>query len=172
MATTTRTPNPRAASPGTTRRPAPQRGTNPRTVPRPAAPPRRQAGPAPAARPAPRTATGTPRRAAPAGRPAPMPRMPFVFLVVGLLAGGLVCLLVLNTILASGAFQLTSLQQANSSLAQRDEMLQQQVAQDEAPGTLAGEARNLGMVPDTQPHFVNLKDGKIYGSSEPKEAGR
>ncbi len=91
--------------------------------------------------------------------------MPFVFLVVGLLGGGLVCLLVLNTILASGAFQLTSLQQANTTLAQREEMLQQQVAEDEAPATISAEARKLGMVPDQNPHFVNLKTGKIYGSS-------
>lgn len=91
--------------------------------------------------------------------------MPFVFLVVGLLGGGLVCLLVLNTILASGSFQLTSLQQANASLAQREEVLQQQVAQDESPQTIAAEARKLGMVPDPQPHFINLKNGKIYGSS-------
>ena len=98
--------------------------------------------------------------------------MPFIFLVVGLLGGGLVCLLVLNTILASGAFQLTSLQQANTSLAQRQEMLQQQIAEEESPGTIAAEARKLGMVPVRQPHFINLKTGRIYGTSTGQGAGR
>jgi cell division protein FtsB len=98
--------------------------------------------------------------------------MPFIFLVVGLLGGGLVCLLVLNTILASGSFQLTSLQQANTSLAQRQQMLQQQIAEEESPGALATEARKLGMVPVRQPRFVNLKNGRIYGSSGTRGAGR
>lgn len=88
--------------------------------------------------------------------------MPFVFLVVGLLGGGLVCLLVLNTVLASGSFQLTSLQQANTSLAQRQQELQQQIAEDESPGKIATEARRLGMVPAKDPHFVNLKTGRVY----------
>jgi cell division protein FtsB len=98
--------------------------------------------------------------------------MPFIFLVVGLLGGGLVCLLVLNTILASGSFQLTSLQQANTSLAQRQQMLQQQIAAEESPGAIAAEARKLGMVPVRQPRFVNLNTGRINGSSGTRGAGR
>jgi cell division protein FtsB len=98
--------------------------------------------------------------------------MPFIFLVVGLLGGGLVCLLVLNTILASGAFQLTSLQQSNTNLAQRAETLQQQIAQEESPGVIAAEARELGMVPVRQPHFINLKTGRIYGTSATPGPGR
>lgn len=106
-----------------------------------------------------------PLRRAAARRPArPVPQMPFIFLVVGLLGGGLVCLLVLNTILASGAFQLTSLQQANTSLAQHAQALQQQIAQEESPGSIDVQARRLGMVPVRHPRFVNLKTGHIYGS--------
>jgi hypothetical protein len=90
--------------------------------------------------------------------------MPFIFLVVGLLGGGLVCLLVLNTILASGAFQVTSLRQSDTSLVQRAEMLQQQIAEEESPGTIAAEARKLGMVPVRQLHFVNVKTSRIYGT--------
>jgi hypothetical protein len=98
--------------------------------------------------------------------------MPFIFLVVGLLGGGLVCLLVLNTILASGAFQLTSLQQADTGLAQREETLQQQIAQEESPGAIATEARKLGMVPVKQPRFVNLQAGRVDGPSAGKSAQR
>ena len=119
-------------------------------------------------------------RTATAGGPGPavrrparsVPRMPFIFLVVGLLGGGLVCLLVLNTILASGSFTLTSLQQANNNLAQRQQLLQQEIAKDEAPATIAAEARKLGMVPDRHPRFVNLKTGKVYGPSGGRGPGQ
>ena len=98
--------------------------------------------------------------------------MPFIFLVVGLLGGGLVCLLVLNTILASGSFQLTSLQQANTGLTQQEQQLQQQIAQQESPGAIDTEARKLGMVPVKTPHFVNLHSGRVYSSSGTRGSGR
>jgi hypothetical protein len=89
--------------------------------------------------------------------------MPFVFLLVGLLSGGLICLLVLNTVLAAGAFQITSLQQSNAGLARQQQALQQQIAYSESPGTLARRARQLGMVPVKAPLFVNVKTGRIAG---------
>lgn len=160
MATTTRTRN--RPAPGS--RTVPRQGPPPRATPRPAPP--RPAPPRQAAR-------GTQPRTGPAGRPAsPVPRMPFIFLVVGLLGGGLVCLLVLNTILASGSFQLTSLQQSNTALAQQEQDLQQQIAQQEAPGTIGAEARNLGMRPVKTPHFVNLHTGHVSRSTSSQESGR
>ena len=90
-------------------------------------------------------------------------RPPFVVLVVGLLSGGLICLLLLNTVLAAGAFQMTSLQQASAPLARQQQELQQEVAYAESPGAIAQGARKLGMVPVSQPRFVNLKSGRVYG---------
>ncbi|HUK71516.1 MAG TPA: hypothetical protein VLW50_22585 [Streptosporangiaceae bacterium] len=92
-------------------------------------------------------------------------RQPFVFLVVGLLSGGLVCLLLLNTVLAAGAFQTMSLQQSNATLARQQQELQQEVAEAESPSAIAQRARQLGMVPVSQPRFVNLKSGRIYGGT-------
>src|SRR5260370_4358653 len=66
-------------------------------------------------RPAPQRAAGTRAAAASRGRP----RTPFVLLLVGLLGGGLVCLLLINTTLAHGAFQIQAMQQKNSSLTQQ-----------------------------------------------------
>ena len=40
-----------------------------------------------------------------------------MFLVVGLLGGGLLSLLMINTVLATGDFQITALQQGNITLA-------------------------------------------------------
>jgi hypothetical protein len=111
----------------------------------------------PAARPAGSDALGTRNISIGASR-----RPPFVFLVVGLLSGGLVCLLLLNTVLAEGTFQVTSLQQANATLARQQQELQQEVAAAQSPGAIAQQASQLGMVPVSQPSFVNLESGRIY----------
>ena len=47
--------------------------------------------------------------------------------MLGLLGGGLVCLLVINTMLASGSYQINSLQQAETIRQQQVQELQQQV---------------------------------------------
>ena len=90
-------------------------------------------------------------------------RPPFVFLVVGLLSGGLVCLLLLNTVLAAGTFQMTSLQQANAALARQQQELKQQIAYAQSPSAIAAQAKELGMAPVSQPRYLNLKSGHIYG---------
>jgi uncharacterized protein HemX len=130
---------------------------------RPAAPavPRRTPRAAPSG--APRTA----RPPQPAVRPAPRTGARFVFLVVGLLGGGLLCLLMINTILATGAFQITALQQGNVTLAQREQALQSQVAAEESPGSLAQRATSLGMHVQPLLHFLNLKAGRL--ESEPNQ---
>jgi len=139
------------------------------------------AGPAPAktrppgARPAQRRgvtvpAPGTSRtaRSPQAGRrrPAGQTRTRFVLLVVALLGGGLLCLLLVNTILAAGAFKITALQQGNIALAQREQQLQAQIAAQEAPSALAERARALGMVAPPLVHFIDLKTGRII--SQPR----
>ena len=88
-----------------------------------------------------------------------------MFLVVGLLGGGLICLLLLNTVLAAGTFQMTSLQQANATLARQQQELQQQIAYARSPSAIAQRAKKLGMIAVSQPRFVNLKSGRIYGQT-------
>jgi hypothetical protein len=112
--------------------------------------------------------SGTARAARPpqsGQRHAPHTRTRFVFLVVGLLGGGLLSLLMINTILATGAFQITALQQGNVVLAQREQALQAQVAAQESPATLAQRAASLGMRVQPRLHFLNLKKGQL--ESEP-----
>lgn len=141
---------------------------------RPARPgPGRPAGPGPG-RPAgtgPERVTGTgpsrPARAASqagpwAGAPsAAIARTPFIVFVTALLGGGLICLLVINTILATGSYQITSLQQAQAARAQQVQALKQQVAEDSAPSVIAKRARQLGMVDPPLTKFLNLKTGRI-----------
>ena len=111
--------------------------------------------------------TRTARPARP-GQRRPAGRTParFVFLVVALLGGGLLCLLLVNTVLAAGAFKITALQQGNVALAQRAQALQAQIAAEEAPAALAERARALGMVVPPLVHFLDLKTGKIV--SQPR----
>ncbi len=94
-------------------------------------------------------------------RQAAISRTPFILFVTALLGGGLVCLLVINTILAAGAYQITSLQQSQTTQAQQVQVLRQQVAADSAPSVIARRARELGMVAPPLTNFVNLKTGRI-----------
>jgi hypothetical protein len=88
-------------------------------------------------------------------------RTPFIVFVTALLGGGLICLLVINTILATGSYQITSLQQAQAARAQQVAALKQQVAEDSAPSVIAKRARQLGMVDPPLTKFLNLKTGQI-----------
>ena len=81
--------------------------------------------------------------------------------MTALLGGGLICLLVINTILATGSYQITSLQQAQATRAEQVQALRQQVAQESDPSVIAKRARELGMVEPPLTKFLNLKTGKI-----------
>jgi hypothetical protein len=89
--------------------------------------------------------------------------MPFVLLVVGLLAGSLVCLLVVNTTLATGAIRINTLAQANSVSTQRLGQLRQTIAADQSATVLEREAMALGMRPDPQLTFVDLRGRGLTG---------
>ena len=139
---------------------SPARPGPPRT--RPAGPPRTRPSVPPRARPArPRASSPVQRPDAAAAGAARSSRTPFVFLVVGLLGGGLLCLLVINTILDTGAYQITQLQQQNATLAQRTQELQAQVAYEESPPVLAKQARRLGMREPGLLYFLDLKKDRI-----------
>ncbi|KAA1423479.1 cell division protein FtsL [Mumia zhuanghuii] len=121
----------------------------------------------------PRRATGrpqpsprTPLRAVPARRPR-TPRAPFVLLVVTVLAGGLVGLLLLNTSMQNGAFELAELEKKAQELQSRHAELALEVEQRSTPEAVAERAAALGMVPNTNPAFLRLPDGKIVGDPEP-----
>jgi hypothetical protein len=164
------TPPDRGLAPG--RDAPPDRGAAPRT--RPVGAPRHTrpltglvtrpaAGPAvrPATRPATKPATRPPGRPELARARVRHPRAPFILLLVGLLGGALVSLLVISTTLAEGSYQISGLQQQNTSLSKQEQLLNQQVAQDAAPAQIAQEAEELGMRPNPNLQFINVKTGKV-----------
>ena len=111
----------------------------------------------------PRAPSSSPRRRpnAAAAEVVRSSRTPFVFLVVGLLGGGLLCLLLINTILDTGSYQISQLQQENITLVQRTQELQAQIAHEESPTVLASRAHRLGMREPSLLHFLDLKTGRI-----------
>ncbi|MFI1795967.1 septum formation initiator family protein [Streptomyces sp. NPDC020379] len=108
------------------------------------------------------TRLGRLRAAGPAGAK----RTPFVFLVVVLLGSGLISLLVLNSALNQGSFELTKLQRKTTELTDEQQALQQEVDRLAAPDALERRARKLGMIPGGSPAFLS-PDGTVRGSPAP-----
>jgi hypothetical protein len=106
--------------------------------------------------------------------PAPSPAVAgngvFAIIVVGMLVGGMVLLLVLNTTLAQGSFELGALNRTERDLAVQEQRLVQQVALAESPEALQHRADRLGMVPASTPVFLRLADGAVLGLPRPAEA--
>ncbi|MGW6020842.1 cell division protein FtsL [Streptomyces sp. NPDC055099] len=100
-------------------------------------------------------------RLLPAG-PSQAARTPFVLLVVLLLGGGLITLLILNSSLNEGSFQLSELKKETTELTDQEQELQRDVDAYAAPEALQRRARELGMVPGGDPAFLN-PDGTVRG---------
>jgi hypothetical protein len=140
----------------------------------------RQAGPARLGRPVrPLRPARPPRPAGPAAAPArsraagaapdlhaaprrPTSRTPFILLLLGLLGGGLVCLLVINTTLAAASYRIDNLQRSNALASQQVQQLQQQVASEQSPTSIEQRAVKLGMRPQQVLNFVDVKNGRRY----------
>jgi hypothetical protein len=108
-------------------------------------------------------------------RPVPKhaPRVPFALLVLGLLVGGLVLLLMLNTASAANELRRHDVAAQDASVAAQVEQLHNEVAASAAPGNLARVAGQLGMVPAGNPAFLQIgPDGRVrvLGSPGPVTA--
>lgn len=89
--------------------------------------------------------------------------IPFAILILGLLAAGLITLLVLNTAIDHGAFELQAAQKRQSELTDQQQEFQLRLAGLSAPNALASEAAALGMVPNPRPVFLNPGNGAVLG---------
>ncbi|MFD3802736.1 hypothetical protein ACFWSF_27795 [Streptomyces sp. NPDC058611] len=107
--------------------------------------------------------------ARPAGSAGQAARMPFVLLVVALLGGGLISLLLLNSALNEGSFQLSKLKKETTVLTDEEQALQRDVDAYSAPDALQRRAQELGLVPGGSPVFIS-PDGEVAGAAAPAEA--
>ena len=101
-------------------------------------------------------------RVVPRGTPR-LGRNAFGLLIGALLGCGLMAVLLLNTVLAQGAFAIHSLEQEATALEIQQQALEQEVALLETPGSLARRARDLGMVRSPLAAFLRLSDGQVLG---------
>lgn len=108
-----------------------------------------------------------PARSARGPTRAPASRTPFVLLMVLLLGGGLLGLLLLNTALNQGSFDKSRLKRQNAELSDEEQALRQQLEAASAPGELARKAEELGMIPGTNPAFIDPVTGQVHGSAKP-----
>jgi hypothetical protein len=101
--------------------------------------------------------------------PAPVsgPRAPFVALILVVVVGGVLGILLVNTRINENAFHLDRLQKQQAALDLREQQLQKQIAEHEAPGNLAAAARKLGLVESESTAFIRLPDGKVVGVPQP-----
>ena len=94
-------------------------------------------------------------------------RIPFAALVVITLGLGVVGLLLLNTSLQQGAFRMAAMSTRAASLLDRQQDLELRVEALRSPQRLAQRAQQLGMVPNLNPVFLRLSDGRVLGQPQP-----
>lgn len=91
----------------------------------------------------------------------------FSLVILGIMACGLIGILLINTTLAQGAFTVSELRSEQAELARVEAALTEEVAALAAPEALETKARALGMVPSTTPAFIQIPDGKVMGKPKP-----
>jgi hypothetical protein len=94
-------------------------------------------------------------------RSATLPRRPFAMLILALLGGGLVCLLIINTTLGAASFKISQLQDNGTALAQQEQSLQRQIADEKSPAQIERRAHQLGMRQPDQLNFVDLRTHRV-----------
>ncbi|CCQ16171.1 putative uncharacterized protein [Rhodococcus sp. AW25M09] len=98
-------------------------------------------------------------------------RIPFVALVIGLLAIGLGLTLLLTTRSAGDSYDLSAAKAVNTELAQQRASLQKDVELAESPTELARKAAGLGMVPaKNPPRLIVGPDGGVQVVGTPAPA--
>jgi len=90
-------------------------------------------------------------------------KAPFAVVLVCLLAGGLLGLLLLNTLVAQQSFRLHDLAAHAAVLQEQEQAMTRQTQTLQAPGVLAARALGLGMVEGGPPAFLRLSDGAVLG---------
>ena len=105
-------------------------------------------------------------------RPERASRGLFAIIVTGVLAVGMLAILLINTSLAQGAFTISELKSEQTALLQQEQALAESVAALAAPEALETQARAMGMVPSENPVFLDVETGKVLGKPKPAPGAR
>lgn len=95
-----------------------------------------------------------------------MGRLPFIASMIALLALGLVGALLLNTQIQAQSVQLSHERARIATLSHQEAALSAQVDVLRSPTHLQQAAKDLGMVPNPYPGFVDLRTGKVVGTAK------
>ncbi len=98
-------------------------------------------------------------------------RLPFAALCAAVLVASLLGVLVINIVLSRGAYTEHLLENRTIELTEAEQHLSERLAVQASPAVLSQRARELGMVPNTNPAFIRMSDGTVLGSPAPAEAG-
>jgi cell division protein FtsB len=96
-----------------------------------------------------------------------MPRTPFVVVVLLVVVGGVLGVLLLNTKINENAFLLHELKAEQLVLDQREQQLEQEVAEAGSTAQLAAAARRLGLVQAGELAYLRLPAGVVTGEPVP-----
>jgi hypothetical protein len=99
--------------------------------------------------------------------PVALPRASSLLLLVGLVAAGVIGVLVINTKINENAFRIDDLRAHQAALNLEEQQLSQQLTELESPGNLVVAAKKLGLVPAGTPAFIDLPDGRVIGVPQP-----
>jgi hypothetical protein len=98
-------------------------------------------------------------------------RTPFAVLVIAMLVAGVVGLLMFNTNMQQASFKATALQERVNTLTAQEQGLDMELDALRDPQRLAVAAKDLGMVPPSQPAFIELSTGRVLGTPTPATVG-
>lgn len=98
-------------------------------------------------------------------------RTPFVVVVITVISLGLIGLIFMSTVLQGQAFEMAKLDREATALQSQQEALTQDLEAMKSPAGLASAAVVYGMVPNTNPVFLRLSDGKVIGKPAPALPG-
>ncbi len=109
--------------------------------------------------------TESPLRSVPA-RVSGLGRVPFLLILAGVLAGGLVVLLMLQTTVQEQSFQVRQLQTQATELAYKQAQLEAEVQLRSTPAEIARQATAIGMVPNPYAVFIDTRTGSVVGAQK------
>jgi cell division protein FtsL len=98
-------------------------------------------------------------------------KAPFVVVILMILSIGLVGLIIMSTVLQAQSFEAQKLNRQVAELETQQQLLSREVDKLQSPANVARRAIAYGMVPNTNPAFLRLSDGKVLGKPEPAKPG-
>lgn len=101
-----------------------------------------------------------------AGRKVRLGNRAFFLTMVGALTGVLALLLVINTSLAAGTFELQNARENMRDLALKEQMLSNKLSEVESPVGLENKAKAMGMVAAGTSAFIDLNSKTVTGEAE------